>query len=87
MDLRLSYSSPCMKREVDWYVERCITFHIVKVEHQSLHGYLQPLDIPMYEWIQITMDFITKFLKRSHSVDTIWVIVNYLTKSAHFVPI
>ena len=52
-----------MKREIAWYVERCLTYRIVKVGHQRLHSKLQPLKVPMWKWEQITMDFITKLLR------------------------
>ena len=48
-DLRLSYWWPCMKREIAWYVERCLTCWMVKAEHQRPHGMLQPLEIPMWK--------------------------------------
>ncbi|GJY62622.1 putative reverse transcriptase domain-containing protein [Tanacetum coccineum] len=51
-----------------------------------LHGKIQP-EIPEWKWDNITMDFITKLPKSSHGFDTIWVIVDRLTKSAHFLPI
>ena len=62
-DLRLSYSRLCMKKEITWYVERCLTCRIVKSKHQRSHDKLQPLEVPMCKWEHITMDFITKFLK------------------------
>nr|GEY74427.1 putative reverse transcriptase domain, ribonuclease H-like domain protein [Tanacetum cinerariifolium] len=45
------------------------------------------LVIPKWKWDNITMDFITKLPKSSQDFDTIWVIVDRLTKSAHFLPI
>ncbi|CAH1418427.1 unnamed protein product [Lactuca virosa] len=86
-DLSLSYWWPCMKREIAWYVERCLTCRIVKAEHQRSHGKLQPLEIPMWKWEHITMDFITKLPRTTKGFDFIWVIVDRLTKSAHFLAI
>ncbi|CAH1431389.1 unnamed protein product [Lactuca virosa] len=86
-DLRPDYWWPCMKRDVAWYVERCLTFRKVKAEHQRPHGKMQPLDIPVWKWEDITMDFITKLPRTARGVDSIWVIVDRLTKSAHFIPI
>lgn len=86
-DLRLDYWWPYMKRDVAWYVERCLTCRKVKAKHQRPHGKMQPLDIPMWKWEDITMDFITKLLMTTRGVDSIWVIVDQLTKSAHFIPI
>ncbi|KAJ9546700.1 hypothetical protein OSB04_019243 [Centaurea solstitialis] len=59
----------------------------VKAEHQRPHGKLQPLEIPVWKWEQITMDLITKLPKTPRGFDAIWVIVDRLTKSAHFLPI
>ena len=86
-DLRPDYWWPCMKRDVAWYVERCLTCRKVKAEHQRPHGKMQPLDIPVWKWEDITMDFITKFPRTARGVHSIWVIVDRLTKSAHFIPI
>ena len=86
-DLRLDYWWPCMRRDVAWYVERCLTCTKVKAEHQRPHGKMQPLDIPMWKWEYITLDFITKLPRSAWEVDSIWVIVDRLTKSAYFIPI
>ena len=76
-----------MKRDVAWFVERCLTCRRVKAEHQRPHGMLQPLEVPKWKWEQITMDFITKLPRTARGVDAIWVIVDRLTKSAHFLAI
>lgn len=86
-DLRPDYWWPFMKRDVAWYVERCLTYRKVKAEHQRAHGKMQPLDIPVWKWEDITMDFITKLPMTARGVDSIWVVVDWLTKSAHFIPI
>ena len=86
-DLRSSYWWPYMKREVAWFVERCLSYRKVKAEHQRPHIKVQPLTIPMWKWEEITMDFITKLPRTTRGVDSIWVIVDRLTKSAHFIPI
>ncbi|KAI3803194.1 hypothetical protein L1987_31343 [Smallanthus sonchifolius] len=56
-------------------------------EHQKPSGLLQQPEIPQWKWEQISMDFITKLPKTTSGYDTIWVIVDRLTKSAHFLPI
>nr|GEX95479.1 reverse transcriptase domain-containing protein [Tanacetum cinerariifolium] len=58
-----------------------------KAEHQRPSGLLVQLAIPEWKWDNITMDLITKLLKSPQGFDTIWVIVDRLTKSAHFLPI
>lgn len=60
---------------------------MVKAEHQRPHGKLQPLEIPMWKWEQITMDFITKLPRTAKGFDAILVIVDRLTKGAHFLAI
>mgnify|MGYP001551485057 FL=1 len=76
-----------MKAEISTYVSKCLTCAKVKVEYQKPSGLLQQPEIPEWKWERITMDFITKLPKTSGGLDTIWVIVDRLTKSAHFLPI
>jgi hypothetical protein len=57
----------------------------VKVEHLKSAGMLQPLPIPSWKWEDISMYFITGLPKTSRGFDLIWVIVDRLTKSAHFI--
>ncbi|GKD81762.1 putative reverse transcriptase domain-containing protein [Tanacetum coccineum] len=59
----------------------------IKAEHQKPSGFLQQPEIPEWKWEKITMDFVTKLPKSSSGHDTIWVVVDRLTKSAHFLPI
>ncbi|GJU15036.1 putative reverse transcriptase domain-containing protein [Tanacetum coccineum] len=73
-----------MKRDFATYVSKCLTCLKVKAEHQRPLGLLQQLEIPEWKWDKITMDFITKLPKTKSGHDTIWVIVDRLTKSAHF---
>ncbi|GJX11262.1 putative reverse transcriptase domain-containing protein [Tanacetum coccineum] len=68
------------------YVGKCLTCSRVKAECQKPSGLLVQPEIPMWKWERITMDFITKLPKTSNGHDTIWVIVDRLTKSAHFIP-
>ncbi|KAD5508133.1 hypothetical protein E3N88_15836 [Mikania micrantha] len=76
-----------MKAEIATYVSKCLTCSKVKVEYQKPSGLLQQPELPMWKWEQIFMDFITKLPKTASGCDTIWVIVDRLTKSAHFLPI
>nr|GEZ24262.1 transposon Ty3-I Gag-Pol polyprotein [Tanacetum cinerariifolium] len=59
----------------------------VKIEHQRASGLLQPLDIPVWKWDEISMDFVTGLPQTQRRHDSIWVVVDRLTKSAHFLPI
>ena len=76
-----------MKAKIDTFVIKCLTCAKVKVEYQKPSGLLQQPEIPQWKWELITMDFITKLPKTSRGYYTIWVIVDRLTKSAHFLPI
>ncbi|GKD78476.1 putative reverse transcriptase domain-containing protein, partial [Tanacetum coccineum] len=75
-----------MKANIATYVSKCLTCAKVKAEHQRPSGLLVQPDIPQWKWDNITMDFVTKLPKSSQGYDTIWVIVDRLTKSAIFVP-
>jgi hypothetical protein len=86
-DLKHLYWWPNMKREIAEYVSKCGICQQVKVEHQRPAGPLQPLQIPKWKWETITMDFVSGFPKRRKGNDTIWVIVDWLTKSTLFLPI
>ncbi|GJY63981.1 reverse transcriptase domain-containing protein [Tanacetum coccineum] len=86
-DLRDLYWWPGMKRDIAEYVSRCLTCSKIKAEHQKPSGFLQQPEIPEWKWEKITMDFVTKLPKSSSGHDTIWVVVDRLTKSAHFLPI
>ncbi|GKA44110.1 putative reverse transcriptase domain-containing protein, partial [Tanacetum coccineum] len=58
----------------------------VKAKHQKPSGLLVQPEIPQWKWGNITMDFFTKLPRTQSGNDTIWVIVDRLTKSAHFLP-
>ncbi|KAI9112320.1 hypothetical protein K1719_016843 [Acacia pycnantha] len=77
---------PGLKKDVAQYVARCLTCQKVKIEHRRPPGLLQGLEMPEWKWENIAMDFVVGLPKiRNH--DTIWVVVDRLTKSAHFIPI
>ncbi|GJT81764.1 reverse transcriptase domain-containing protein [Tanacetum coccineum] len=85
-DLRDRYWWPGMKKDIAEYVSKCLTCLKVKAEHQRPSGLLQQPEIPVWKWEGIAMDFVTKLPRTSSGHDTIWVIVDRLTKSAHFLP-
>ncbi|GJW87873.1 putative reverse transcriptase domain-containing protein [Tanacetum coccineum] len=85
-EMKKLYWWPNMKANIATYVSKCLTCAKVKAEHQRPSGLLVQPDIPQWKWNNITMDFVTKLPKSSQGYDTIWVIVNRLTKSAIFVP-
>ena len=73
-----------MKKDVAQFLSACLTCQKPKVEHQRPGGILQPLEIPVWKWYNISMDFVTHLPRTFRGHDTIWVIVDRLTKSAHF---
>ena len=76
-----------MKREVAQYVSECDICKRVKASHLRPAGLLQPLTIPSGKWKDISMDFIVGLPKTAKGYDSIWVVVDRFTKSAHFIPV
>ncbi|GKC39520.1 putative reverse transcriptase domain-containing protein [Tanacetum coccineum] len=85
-DLKKLYWWPNMKAKIATYVSKCMTCANVKAEYQNPSGLLVQPKIPERKWENITMDFVTKLPKTASGKDMIWVIVDRLTKSAHFLP-
>ncbi|GJX84276.1 putative reverse transcriptase domain-containing protein [Tanacetum coccineum] len=83
---RIKPLRPNMKADIATYVSKCLTCEKVKAEYQKPSGLLVHQDIPQWKWEKITMDFVTKFPKTLSGFDTIWVIIDRLIKSAHFLP-
>ncbi|GJY67499.1 putative reverse transcriptase domain-containing protein [Tanacetum coccineum] len=83
-DIKKLYWWPNMKAIIAEYVSKCLTCSRVKAECQKPSGLLVQPEIPMWKWERITMDFVTKLPKTSTAI---WVIVDRLTKSSHFIPI
>ncbi|GKB48193.1 putative reverse transcriptase domain-containing protein [Tanacetum coccineum] len=86
-DVKKLYWWPNMEADITTYVNKYLTCARVKAEHQRPSGLLVQLEIPEWKWDNITRDFITKLPRSSQGFDAIWVIVDRLTKSAHFLPI
>jgi len=84
-DLRLMYWWLNMKQDITKYVSECNICRRVKADHMRTPGYLQPLPIPVGKWEDISMDFIVGLPQTKGGYDSIWVIVDRLTKSAHFI--
>ena len=76
-----------MEREIAKYVAECDTCQRVKASHLKVAGTLQPLPIPSWKWDDISMDFIVGLPNTSQHHDSIWVIVDRLTKTTHFIPV
>ena len=86
-DLKKMFWWARMKSNVVDFVNRCLVCQKVKIEHQKPSRTLQPLEIPEWKWESISMNFVIGLPRISAGYDAIWVIVDRLTKSAHFLPI
>ena len=83
-DLRRQYYWRGMKKHVGDFVRRCLTCQQVKAKHQRLARLLQPLEVAEWKWEHVTMDFVTHLPQILRGHDAVWVKVDRLTKSAHF---
>nr|GFA14671.1 reverse transcriptase domain-containing protein [Tanacetum cinerariifolium] len=87
-DMKKLYRWSNMKADIATYVSKCLTCAKVKAEHQKKpSGLLVQIKIPEWKWDNITKDFVTKLPKSTQGYNTIWVIVDRLTKSTIFTPI
>ena len=86
-DLKRSYWWNGMKKDIAVFVAQCLVCQQIKAEHQRPAGLLQKIEIPEWKWEHITMDFVVGLPRTRKGHDAIWVIVDRLTKSAHFLPI
>ncbi|KAK5777176.1 hypothetical protein PVK06_045143 [Gossypium arboreum] len=86
-DLKKMYWWNGMKRDISEFVSKCLICQQVKAEHQVPSGLLQPIMVPEWKWDRITMDFVSGLPLTPGKKDAIWVIVDRLTKSAHFIPV
>jgi len=86
-DLRDVYWWSSMKKGIGKFVAKCSNCQQVKVEHQRPDGMAQNIEIPKWGWEMINMDFITGLPQSCKQYDSIWVIVDRMTKSAHFLPV
>ena len=87
LDFKESFWWTGMKKDIAEYVAECDVCQRVKAEHQKPAGLLQPMPIPEWKWDKIGMDFITGLPRTRSGYDSIWVVVDRLTKVAHFIPV
>ena len=85
-DLKRQYWWKGMKNDVAGFVAKCLTCQQVKAEHQRPGGLMQPLPVAEWKWEHVTMDFVTGLPRSQKGHDAVWVIVDRLTKTAHFLP-
>jgi hypothetical protein len=86
-DLKQKYWWNGLKRDVASHVAVCDVCQRVKAEHQRPVGLLHSLKIPEWKWEEIGMDFIVCLPRTSAWYDFVWVIMDRLTKVAHFIPV
>jgi hypothetical protein len=86
-DLKAAYWWYGMKRDVAEYVALCDTCQRVKTEHQWPTRMLQLLQVPKWKWEEIATDFVMGLPRTQSGYDSLWVIVDRLTKIAHFRPV
>ena len=86
-DLKQHFWWSRMKRDIVDFVAQCPNCQQVKYEHQRPGGTLQKMPLPEWKWERIAMDFVVGLPKTLGKFDSIWVIVDRLTKSAHFIPV
>ena len=85
-DLRKIFWWKRMRVECAKFVSQCLVCQQVKAERKKQAGLLQPLEVPEWKWEHITMDFVTALPRTQARFDAVWVVVDRLTKSAHFLP-
>ena len=76
-----------LKRDIAEFVAKCPNWNQVKVEHLKSGGLLQEIQIPTWKWEDINMDLVVGLPRTQKSYDSIWVVVDLLTKSARFIPV
>ena len=86
-DVKGSYWWNNMKWDIARFMEQCSTSQQVKAKHQRLARMLKPLLIPKWKWDEVTIDFILGLPKAPTRENSIWVVVDRLTKSVHFIPV
>ncbi len=84
--LKQNFFWPRMKKDSLEFTKKCLICQKVKAERIKIPGKLQPLDIPQMKWECISMDFITGLPKIAGNFDSIFVVVDKLTKVAHLIP-
>ena len=85
--LKVSYWWSRMKIDVSEFMTKCMVCQKVKAKHQVPSGLLQPIRILEWKWDRITMDLVVRLPLTGRKHDLVWVVVDRLTKSAHFLPI
>ncbi|KAA3470022.1 DNA/RNA polymerases superfamily protein [Gossypium australe] len=86
-DLKHRYWWPNMKNDVSEFVSICLICQQVKAEHQVPSGLLQPIMVPEWKWDQINMGFVMGLPLTPSKKDVVWIVIDRLTNSSHFIPV
>ncbi|KAH0776336.1 hypothetical protein KY290_007747 [Solanum tuberosum] len=86
-DLREVYWWNGINKDIAGFVAKCPNCQQVKAEHLKPGGLLQIINIPTWKWEDVNMDFGVGVPRTRRQHDSIWVIVDRMTKSAHFIPV
>ncbi len=86
-DIRQRFWWPNMKQDIARYVAECDICRRIKAEHQKPAGTLQPISIPEWKWDHVEMDFVTGFPRSQKGNDAILVVIDRLSKVAHFLAV
>ena len=86
-DVKKMFRWPGIKRDIVELMSKCLVYQKIKIEYQKPFCIFQLLQIPMWKWESISMDFVMGLPKTQADFDAMWVIVDRLTKFAHFLPI
>ena len=86
-DLREVYWWNGMKKDIAGFVAKCPNCQQVKAGHMKSGGFLQDMNIPTWKWEEVNMDFIVGLPRTRRQHDSIWVIIDRMTKSSHFIPV
>lgn len=84
-DMKRSFYWEGMKRDIGLWVRQRVNCQQVKVEHQKPSGLLQPLEILVWKWDSVPVDFIDGLPKSSRGNESIWVTMDSLTMNARFI--
>ena len=85
--LRKDYFLPTMKNELAEFIAKCFESQQVKTEHHHLAALLHLFPIPSWKWETISLDFIMGLPRNQNLDDSIMVVVDKLSKEAHFIPV
>ena len=76
-----------MKLDIAQFIAECDVCRRAKAEYQKPFGIIPPTPVPVWKWDEVEMNFFTGFPKTEQGYTAVWVLVDHLSKVAHFIPI